>query len=179
MPGQSNSSKGPLLLIRPLITIKILQEFSEALYLRVDVESKLGKEEVLSRQTRVMVRKGYNFWSDRWISIKVLQEFFKVIFLGVDLESLHGEATVWSSQTRVMVQKGHNFWSDRWSRSNFHRSFQRPFSMEWMWNRHTVRRKSGRARLEYPFERAITFDPIVGSWSNFYKSFSRPFSPPD
>jgi hypothetical protein len=35
--------------------------------------------------------------------------------------------------------------------------------MEWMWNRYSVRRRSGRAKLDLWFERAITFDPTVGS----------------
>jgi len=30
-----------------------------------------------------------------------------------------------------------------------------------MWNRYSVRRRSRRYRLEYRFERAITFDPTV------------------
>jgi len=42
-----------------------------------------------------------------------------------------------------------------------------------MWNRYSVRRRSRRSRLEYRFERAITFDPTVGSPSNFYR---KPFS---
>jgi len=58
------------------------------------VESILGEEEVWSRQTRLMVRKGHKFLSGRWISIKLLQEFLEAIFLGVDLESLLGEAPV-------------------------------------------------------------------------------------
>jgi len=40
-------------------------------------------------------------------------------------------------------------------------------SMKWMWNPYSVRRRSGRARLEKRFEKAITFDPTVGSRSNF------------
>jgi hypothetical protein len=35
----------------------------------VDVEWILGEEEVWSRQAKVMVCKGNNFWSDRSISI--------------------------------------------------------------------------------------------------------------
>jgi hypothetical protein len=35
-----------------------------------------------------------------------------------------------------------------------------------------VRRRSRRSRPEYRFERAITFDPTVGSPSNFYRSFT-------
>jgi len=31
-------------------------------------------------------------------------------------------------------------------------------------------------RLEYPFERAITFDPTVGHPLKFYRSFRTPFS---
>jgi len=38
-------------------------------------------------------------------------------------------------------------------------------------NRHSVRRRCRRSRLDYRFERAITFDPTVGSLSNFYTSF--------
>jgi hypothetical protein len=34
-----------------------------------------------------------------------------------------------------------------------------------------VRRRSSFTRLVYLFERAITFDPTVGSPSNFYTSF--------
>jgi len=48
--------------------------------------------------------------------------------------------------------------------------------MEWMRHRYSVMMWSGRARLEGRFERAITFDPTVGSRSNFYWSFRMPFS---
>jgi hypothetical protein len=45
-----------------------------------------------------------------------------------------------------------------------------------MLNRHSVRRRSRRSRQEYLFERAITFDPTIGSPSNFYSSFRTLFS---
>jgi hypothetical protein len=51
------------------VAIKILHEFSNALFQIVDVESILGEEEVWSRKATVTVRKGNNFWSDRSISI--------------------------------------------------------------------------------------------------------------
>jgi hypothetical protein len=79
----------------------------------MDVESILGEKEVWSRQTRFMVWKGHNFWSDCWILIKLLQDFLEVIFLVIDLESLLGEAPVWPRQTGLTVRKGHTFWSDR------------------------------------------------------------------
>jgi len=41
-----------------------------------------------------------------------------------------------------------------------------------MWNRYSVMRRYRRPRPEYPFERAITFDPTVGSPSKFYRSFA-------
>jgi hypothetical protein len=44
-----------------------------------------------------------------------------------------------------------------------------------MWNRYSMRPRSSRSRLEYRFERAITFDPTVGSPSNFYRSFRKLF----
>jgi len=50
-----------------------------------------------------------------------------------------------------------------------------PFSIEWMRNRFSVMMRSGQARLDGQFERAITFDPTVGSRSNFYRSFWMPF----
>jgi len=51
-----------------------------------------------------------------------------------------------------------------------------PFSMERMRNRYSVMMRSGRPRLDGRFERAINFDPTVGSRSNFYWSFRMPFS---
>jgi len=51
-----------------------------------------------------------------------------------------------------------------------------PFSMEWMRNRSSVMMRCGPAWLERRFERAITFDPTVGSRSNFSWSFRMPFS---
>jgi hypothetical protein len=77
------------------------------------MESILGKEEALSCQARVTVRKGHNFWSNSWIAIKFLLEFSETIFHGVDVESILGKAEVLSLQARVMIRKGHNFWSKR------------------------------------------------------------------
>jgi hypothetical protein len=57
------------------ISLKILQEFPDAVFLGVDVESLLGDAEVSSPATRVPVSKGHNFCSDRWICLKILQEF--------------------------------------------------------------------------------------------------------
>jgi len=45
-----------------------------------------------------------------------------------------------------------------------------------MWNRYSVCRRYRRSRPEYRFERAITFDPTVGSPLIFYRSFRKPFS---
>jgi len=50
-----------------------------------------------------------------------------------------------------------------------------PFSLEWMWNRHSVRWRSRRSRSVCGFERAITLDPTFASPSNLYRSFGRPF----
>jgi len=51
-----------------------------------------------------------------------------------------------------------------------------PFSMGWMRDRYSVMMRCGPARLDGQFERAITFDPTVGSRSNFYWSFWMSFS---
>jgi hypothetical protein len=43
------------------MTLKILEEFTDAVFLGVDVESLLGEAEGSLLQTRVPVRKGHNF----------------------------------------------------------------------------------------------------------------------
>jgi len=43
------------------MTLKFLQEFTDAVFLRVDVESLLGEAEVFALETSVPVRKGHNF----------------------------------------------------------------------------------------------------------------------
>jgi len=48
-------------LIRPWITLKIIEEFPDVVFLGVDVESVLGKAEVSLLHTRVPVRKDPNF----------------------------------------------------------------------------------------------------------------------
>jgi len=83
--------------------------FPEAIFIGVNVESLLGEAEVSSLQTRVPVRKGHNFCSDRWIALKFLQEFLEAVFLEVHVESLLGEAEVSSLETGVPVGKVHNF----------------------------------------------------------------------
>jgi hypothetical protein len=72
------------------------------------VESLLGEAELSSLETRVPVRKGNNFSSDRWIALKFLQEFPEAVFLEVHVESLLDEAQVSMLETRVPVRKGHN-----------------------------------------------------------------------
>jgi len=47
------------------ISLKILQEFPEAVFIGVYVVSLLGDAEVSSPETKVPVRKGHNFRSDR------------------------------------------------------------------------------------------------------------------
>jgi hypothetical protein len=44
-----------------------------------------------------------------------------------------------------------------------------------MLNRYSVRLRSRRSGPGYRFERAIPFDPTVGSPSNFYRSFRKLF----
>jgi hypothetical protein len=96
------------------MNLKILEEFTDAVFLGVDVESLPGEAEGSSLQTRVPVRKGHNFWSDRWISLKISLEFSDAVFHALDVESLLGEAKVSSLETNVPVRKGHKFRSDRW-----------------------------------------------------------------
>jgi hypothetical protein len=92
-----------------LITLRIIEELQDVSFLGVDVESLVGEAEVSSLQTRVPVRKGHNFRSDRLIAIKFSQECPDAGFHGVDVVSLLDEAEISSLQTRVPVRKGHNF----------------------------------------------------------------------
>jgi hypothetical protein len=96
-------------LIRPLDLPQNLQEFLDAVFLGVDVESLLDDAEVSSLETGVRVPKSHNFRSDRWISLKILREFPDIVFLGVDVELLLGDAEVSSPVNRVSFRKGHNF----------------------------------------------------------------------
>jgi hypothetical protein len=83
-----------------LIDLKIIEEFSEAVFVGVDVESLLVEEEVLLFQTTVPVRKAVTFDPTVGSPFKIIEEFQDVVFLGLDVESLLGEAEVSSLQTR-------------------------------------------------------------------------------
>jgi hypothetical protein len=55
------------------IALKVLQKFSEAVFLVLPMEYLLIEEEALWRQTGITAKKSNNIWSDRWIDLKVLQ----------------------------------------------------------------------------------------------------------
>jgi len=78
------------------IAIKLLLEFSDALFHGVGKESILGDYDVWSSQAAWTVRKGHNFRSDRWIAIKLLLEFPDGLFHGVGRESILGDDEIWS-----------------------------------------------------------------------------------
>jgi len=61
----------------------------------VDEGSILGDDEVWSSQAGLMVRKGHNFRSGRWIAMKILLEFPDALFHRVDEESILGDDEVW------------------------------------------------------------------------------------
>jgi len=73
------------------------------------VELLFNEAEVSSLETRVLVRKGHNFGSDRWIALKFLREFPEAVFLVVDVELPLGVSEVSSLETRVPVRMGYNF----------------------------------------------------------------------
>jgi len=77
--------------------IKLLLEFPDDLFHVVDEEPILYDGEVWSSLASVMVRKGHNFRSDRWIAIKILLEFPDALFHAVDEESIIDDDEVWSS----------------------------------------------------------------------------------
>jgi len=78
------------------------------------MESLLGEEEVLSRQTEITAAKGYNFWSDRWMAINVLHEFPEALVVVLPTESLVVEEYGLPRQTETTAKKGYNFLPDRW-----------------------------------------------------------------
>ena len=71
------------------ITLRIIDEFQDAVFLGEDVELLLVEEEVSTRQTRVPVRKGPNFWSNRWITLKIVEEFQDAGFHGLKDEKFN------------------------------------------------------------------------------------------
>jgi len=73
------------------------------------VESLLGEADVSLRQTRVPVRKSYNFLSDRWITLKIVEEFSDAGFRGVDVESLLGEAEACRSRPQYGFERALTF----------------------------------------------------------------------
>jgi len=54
------------------IAMKVLQQFPEAVFIVLPMESLLVEEDVFSRQSRITAEKGHNFWSDHWIALDVL-----------------------------------------------------------------------------------------------------------
>jgi len=52
--------------------MKVLQQFAEAVFLLLPMESVIAELEVLLLQTRITAEKGQNFWFDRRIALKVL-----------------------------------------------------------------------------------------------------------
>ena len=105
-----------------MISLKFSQEFPEAVFLGVDVESLLGEAGISSLETGVRVRKCHNFGSDRLNSLKFSLEFPEAVFLGIDMESQLGEVEVFAPDEST-VSKGHNFGSDRWISLKFSQEF--------------------------------------------------------
>jgi len=97
--------------------------------------------------------KGHNFRSDRWIAIKLLLKFPDAVFQALDEESKLGYDEVWSSEAGWTVRKAITFDPTVGSRSNFYRSFQMNFSMQWMRDRYSVMMRSGRSKVDGRFER--------------------------
>jgi hypothetical protein len=85
------------------MSLKSLQEFPDAIFLGVDVESSLVQEEVASLEISLRVSNGHNFRSDRWISLKSLKEFPDAVFLGLDVESPLGQVDVASLEISLRV----------------------------------------------------------------------------
>jgi len=92
------------------------------------------------------------------------------------VESLLGDAEVSSLETVVRVRKGHNFRSDRWISLKILQEFPDTVLLGLDVESLLDDARYRRSRPQYGFERAITFDPTVGSTLKFYRSFRTPFS---
>jgi len=73
------------------------------------MESLLDEEEVLSSQTEITAKKGYNFWSDSSIALNVLHEFHEAVVVVVRTESLVVEEYDLPRQTETTDKKCYNF----------------------------------------------------------------------
>jgi len=91
------------------------------------VASLLCDLEESSLETRVPVRKGHNFGSDRWISLKILQQFPDAVFLGVDVESLLGDARYRRSRPENLLERAITLDPTVGSPSKIYRSFRTLF----------------------------------------------------
>jgi hypothetical protein len=63
-----------------LIALKFLQGFREAVFFGGVIEWLLGDEDFWSVEQEYQLKKGHNFWSDRWITLKFLQGFREAVF---------------------------------------------------------------------------------------------------
>jgi hypothetical protein len=90
-------------LIYRWIVFKFLQEFSDANFLVVAMESLLGKDDVCSSQTRITAKKGVTF--DAIIGSR--SNFFKSFRMPISLKELYEE--VCSCQTRITAKNSRNF----------------------------------------------------------------------
>jgi hypothetical protein len=73
------------------------------------MESLLDEEEVLSRQTVIIAKQAYNFWSDRWIALNVLHEFPDAVVVVPPMESLVVHNHILSRHTGITGETCHNF----------------------------------------------------------------------
>jgi len=64
------------------------------------------------------------------------------------MESLFVEEEVLSCPNRITAEKAITFGLAVGSHSHFYRSFWRPFSLEYLWNPYSVKKRSGCARPE-------------------------------
>jgi len=81
------------------------------------------------------------------IALKCLHEFLEAVFLRVALDSLLDDEDVWSASVEERVKRVITFDPTVGSRLNFYTSFRMSFSLRLVWNRYSVKRRSGRLHL--------------------------------
>ena len=75
--------------------------------------------------------------------LKCLHEFLEAVFLSVALDSLLDDEDVWSASLEERVKRVITFDPTVGSRLNFYTSYRMPFSSWLLWNRYSVKRRSG------------------------------------
>jgi hypothetical protein len=146
-----DSSKGHNFRSDRWIAIKLLLEFPDALFHRVDEESILDDDEVWASQAGWTVRKAITF--DPTVGSR--SNFYWSFWMHFSMECMRNRYSLMMRSGRARLdgrfERAITFDPTVGSRSNYCWSFRMPFSTQWMRNRYSLLMRSGRGRLDGRF----------------------------